>query len=90
MRQITIEQLKVRVGGELKELPFEITRRGKVIAVVLSPTEVQSYEQTIVDEVEKPVEGDDLRPAWYKLGCERAKTKFFKSKKAKLEPFEIV
>ena len=35
MREIALEQLKKRIGNELNDLPFKITKRGKIIAIVL-------------------------------------------------------
>lgn len=50
MRQVTIKEFQRNIYKHLSNLPFEITRFGKVIAQVISPGESAKEEP-----VEKPV-----------------------------------
>lgn len=46
MRQVNLEQFKRHLGKELLNLPLELTKRGKVIAVIISPNHtVQGSKQ---------------------------------------------
>ena len=51
MRQISIAEFRASVSKEMKELPFEVTKNGKVIAVMTAP----GVEEVV--EVEKPEPG---------------------------------
>ena len=37
MRQITIDKVKSTLSKEIKDLPFGITKRGKIIGIMISP-----------------------------------------------------
>ena len=46
MRQVGIRELKAKLSESLKELPFEITRDGKVIARVIPPEDADEIKST--------------------------------------------
>ena len=42
MRQIALKQLRLNLTAEIKDLPFAVTKRGKVIFQVITSSEVQT------------------------------------------------
>jgi hypothetical protein len=54
MRKVTVFDLQRNIGKQLEELPFQITKYGKVIAVV------NKYNVTLNTSVTKPINKSDF------------------------------
>jgi len=59
MKQLTIRQLRASLSDSLKDLPFEITSRGRVIAVV-TVKGVQPEIQNIIKEKPEKIISQNL------------------------------
>jgi len=90
MRQINIEQLKIHLNKELNDLPFEITKRSKVIAIVKSIDDVQtSAVQPIKEERTSAVQDDNQSTSAVRTSAVQNPKKSIKKQAIKSKPIDI-
>lgn len=53
MRQVTVRELQINPSDEFDNLPFEVTRYGRVVAVVSLPGEKINTQKAVAKMVEK-------------------------------------
>ena len=67
MRQVNIKELNKHLSAEMDDLPFAVTKRGKVIGVMIALGTTQGTDLTLEDIIPEPKDVHNIKEIKDKL-----------------------